>query len=217
MSGTADTVEVTGREAAIAFARDGYVVLPALIGPDLVDFCWSYANTKFASRLMQQAHGLDPAMHRSYADPAFDGLLEFLRPRIEAASGKRLHPTYSYYRMYHRGDVLEPHTDRPACEISVSLHIGSVSGAPWPLNIEGPAGAFAATLGPGDALLYRGMELRHWRDAFEGQQYVQVFLHYVDADGPHAARKFDGRPSLMAHKPAVARKRGALRSNLSAT
>jgi hypothetical protein len=50
---------------------------------------------------------------------------------------------------------------------------------------------------PGDALLYRGIDLFHWRDAYPGEALVQVFLHYVDRDGPHADRKFDGRPTLM--------------------
>jgi hypothetical protein len=55
----------------------------------------------------------------------------------------------------------------------------------------------AAELRPGDALLYRGMELFHWRDAYRGEALVQVFLHYVDRDGPHTEQKFDGRSSLM--------------------
>jgi hypothetical protein len=55
----------------------------------------------------------------------------------------------------------------------------------------------AALLQPGDALLYRGHDCFHWRDAYAGQQLAQVFLHYVDRNGPHAAEKFDGRESLM--------------------
>jgi hypothetical protein len=49
----------------------------------------------------------------------------------------------------------------------------------------------------GDAVLYRGMEVEHWREKYtEGQWQAQVFLHYVDADGPHADQKYDGRTSL---------------------
>jgi hypothetical protein len=59
-----------------------------------------------------------------YGDPAFDGLLEYLRPRVQDQCGLRLLPTYSYFRMYKHGDVLRRHRDRPACEISVTLNIG---------------------------------------------------------------------------------------------
>jgi hypothetical protein len=49
----------------------------------------------------------------------------------------------------------------------------------------------------GDAVLYRGMNIEHWREKYtEGQWQAQVFLHYVDADGPHADQKYDGRTSL---------------------
>jgi hypothetical protein len=42
-----------------------------------------------------------------------------------------------------------------------------VSDQPWPLWIEGPLGRAAVELGPGDALLYRGIECAHWREPFE--------------------------------------------------
>jgi PKHD-type hydroxylase len=54
----------------------------------------------------------------------------------------------------------------------------------------------------GDAVIYRGMDIEHWRKKYtEGQWQAQVFLHYVDADGPHANQKYDGRVSLGLSKP----------------
>ena len=66
-----------------------------------------------------------------------DGLLNTLVPEIEGASGLRLFPTYSYFRVYKKGDTLAKHTDRPACEISVTLCLGFEEGKPWPIWIEG--------------------------------------------------------------------------------
>jgi hypothetical protein len=63
--------------------------------------------------------------------------------------------------------------------------------------VEGNSGAYSALLAPGDALLYRGIDLFHWREAYAGRELVQVFLHYADRYGPHAGRKFDGRKTLM--------------------
>jgi hypothetical protein len=66
--------------------------------------------------------------------------------------------------------------------------------------VQGDGEPRGAELKPGDGLLYRGTELFHWRDAYQGEALVQVFLHYVDRDGPHADQKFDGRSSLMRGK-----------------
>jgi hypothetical protein len=57
--------------------------------------------------------------------------------------------------------------------------------------------------------VYRGCDLPHWREALRGHQWIQLFLHYVDAAGPRAVQKYDGRlligmPELKfepAHQP----------------
>ena len=52
----------------------------------------------------------------------------------------------------------------------------------------------------GDAVVYKGCELYHWREKYiEGQWQAQVFLHYVDANGPHAQEKYDRRNKLAHH------------------
>ena len=52
-------------------------------------------------------------------------------------------------------------------------------------------------LGDGDAVIYRGCDLEHWRDAFEGQDCGQVFLHYNNKAGQFQENNaFDGRPML---------------------
>ena len=32
--------------------------------------------------------------------------------------------------------------------------------------------------------MYKGCEVEHYRKKFEGEEYIQLFLHYVDMDGP---------------------------------
>ena len=79
----------------------------------------------------------------------------------------------------------------------MSVNLGADSDDLWPLQIAGPCGEGAAYLGPGDALLYRGYDCAHWRDPFEGREWTQLFLHYVDREGPHAHLAFDGRDQLF--------------------
>ena len=79
-----------------AFAQDGYLLLPALLNPAVTDFLWSYVQTKLACRLLGFGHGPSAHVLSAYGDPAFDGLLEYLRPRFEEASGLQLSSTFSF-------------------------------------------------------------------------------------------------------------------------
>ena len=143
-----------------------------------------------------------PKSEAIHGHPTFDSLLEQLIPQFEFVSGKRLYPTYAYARLYRRGEKLEIHRDREACEISATLTLG-FEGTPWDIYMgdeaDGSDGV-GITMKAGDAVLYRGCDKYHWRDEFEGEWQAQVFLHYVDADGANANQKFDGRGSLSHNK-----------------
>jgi hypothetical protein len=128
-----------------------------------------------------------------YGDDLTERLLVELQAQVERVSGVRLFPTYSYSRVYQKGAVLARHTDRPACEVSLSLNLSYDAARPWPLWIEGRRTRTAVLLEPGDAVVYRGIDCPHWRDAFEGVECVQVFLHYVAKHGRNAAWRNDRR------------------------
>lgn len=141
-----------------------------------------------------------PLSESIYGDSMLDILLEDVRPTIEKATGLNLIPTYSYARKYVPGDELKPHTDREACEISATLTLG-YEGDLWPIHVstddkvENDIGEILIEVG--SMVVYRGMEINHWREPYtQGKWQCQVFLHYVDADGPHKDLKYDGRESL---------------------
>jgi Rps23 Pro-64 3,4-dihydroxylase Tpa1-like proline 4-hydroxylase len=123
----------------------------------------------------------------------YKGALELLcelTPEIKKISGITVLPTYSYIRVYQAGDDLKKHSDRDSCEISVTLNLGG--DCDWPIYIEKPDGSVASvTMRPGDAMLYLGCKADHWRDPIPGSKCVQVFLHYVDSDGPRSSFYFD--------------------------
>jgi hypothetical protein len=126
-----------------------------------------------------------------HGDPLTDSLLLSKLKLMEEICEKKLHPTYSFWRMYTMFSDLKKHMDRAACEISVTVMIGS-DGTEWPIYIEGEK----ITLLPGEAVIYLGCELEHWREEFKGDWHSQVFLHYVDANGPNANHKYDNRNFL---------------------
>ena len=52
-------------------------------------------------------------------------------------------------------------------------------------------------LGPGDLVVYDGINLEHWREPFEGDICGQVFLHYNTLESSiKYSNKFDNRPHL---------------------
>ena len=137
-----------------------------------------------------------PGMRDRYADPLMESILLHLKPTMEQVTGLSLFPTYSYLRIYEPGAVLARHKDRHACEISASVTLGYDAPEPWPLWLETHQHSRSITLHRGDMLVYKGRELEHWRERFDGNYWIQAFFHYVDANGPLASYKFDGRRGI---------------------
>ncbi len=131
-----------------------------------------------------------------YADVFSESLLLWVQPIIEKVTGVKLLPCYSKIRIYGPGGVLEKHIDRPACEISATLTVDYDSHSTWPIFLEENGREMVADLDFGDMLIFKGSELAHWRETFEGKYWIQVFLHYVDADGGFTELKFDRRDGI---------------------
>jgi hypothetical protein len=137
-----------------------------------------------------------PTSQNIYNWPPFLQILCDQSPEVGRLIGEPVLPTYCYARIYPRGAELTPHTDRPACEISLTVHLGGDK--PWPIWVMEPDGLpEAVILAPGDALLYEGCKVTHWRDPYEGESYAQVFMHYVRSAGTHRAYFFDQRYSSI--------------------
>lgn len=123
-----------------------------------------------------------------YGDPLMESLMLNKRKEIEEHTGYKLLPTYSFYRVYTKYTDLPEHQDRPACEISATIMLGSDK-TPWPISM----GKKEITQEPGDAVFYKGCDIPHARKEFLGDWHSQVFLHYVDANGPYTSYYMDRR------------------------
>ena len=135
----------------------------------------------------------DSQVKRSRAAYDYVSFLELLVEKtnhVTELCGENVLPTYCYARVYNKGADLKVHTDRPACEVSITLNLGS--DVPWPIYIQKPDGeSVPVTLGPGDAVLYLGCVASHWREEFTGDYCNQVFLHYVKSRGQNQPFYFD--------------------------
>ena len=141
--------------------------------------------------------------------PPMKTFLWGLTPAMEQVTGRRLVPTYDYFRIYRRDDLCFVHRDRPACEHSLSLTLAYSDDTAWPLEVggEGLAGpddimtedfgreaSVKLAMEVGDAVAYRGVEHRHGRTMPNPNAWsAHLFLHWVDPAGPHADRAFDGK------------------------
>lgn len=132
-----------------------------------------------------------------YGDAAFDTVLSGMAGSLGRLLGYDLLPTYSFARLYRQGHDLAPHRDRPACEHSLSVHLASSGSALWPLEFEDLTGVSGQVmLDEGEALAYRGIDVTHWRRPCPSDWHLQLFMHFVDANGIHADRALDDRPEL---------------------
>ena len=190
-----------------------YKIIKQAISQELAEFVYAYfLNKRAVAKHLFETRYISPFTeywgiwndeqipdtYSHYADIAMETLLENLKPLMEKESGLKLNETYSYARIYKKGDVLERHKDRYSCEVSTTLNIG---GDEWPIYLE-PSGeegkeGTKIILNQGDMLIYKGCDVEHWREAFEGENCGQVFLHYNDASDEKAEQnKYDGRPCL---------------------
>jgi hypothetical protein len=176
-----------------AFAEHRFLILQSVLTDPLLEVAYQYLIKRALFSRETTDDGQVPGAPSFYADPLMETLLELTQSVAESFSGLELLPTYSYARVYPRGAILNPHADREACEISLSLTLGYDAPEIWPLHISTPHGIQTAQLARGDAVLYRGCECPHWRGEFMGEHHAQVFFHYVDRNGPHAEWKFDKR------------------------
>ena len=177
---------------AAEFAAKGYVVVKDLLSERSVRL----VQDRIWTRELEFDDGQARRWHR-YKDPLGEYVLRSLRPPLEQIVGLSLYETYSYIAVYPPGADLAPHLDRPACEVSTSLAVANQEAgrrpcSPWPLWLRRPSGDTKVLLDPGDALVYKGCEVEHYRLPLPGHRFsASIFLHYVDADGPHAEHKDD--------------------------
>ena len=197
----------------MSFKKNKYQVIKNAISKELADFCYQYfLNKRKVARYLFDEKYISgfteyfgvwndqqiPETYSHYGDIVMETLLQDVKPIMEKESGVKLTETYSYARIYKKGDELKRHKDRYSCEISTTMNLG---GDDWSIFLE-PSGekgkdGIEVKLEAGDMLMYRGCDLEHWREPFNGKDCGQVFLHYNDASGKNAKEnKFDGRPMI---------------------
>lgn len=169
--------------------ENNYLIVPELIQKNRA----KNLSKEFIEYCNEHELGGDPQVPTSQSQCDYISFLELLcelTPTVSSIIEETVLPTYSYARVYKKGSILSPHTDREACEISLTINLDcDIS---WDISLNTPKGERKdITLNPGDALIYFGCTTAHWREEFVGEYCSQVFLHYVRSRGPYSCVYFD--------------------------
>ena len=210
----------------MSFKKNKYQVIRGAISKEVADIAYRYLQisaeadhwmlnngvTHAGNKLIGNFNDTQvPGSYAKYGDRLMETLLVKTIDVMQKKTGLKLVPTYSYTRLYRKGNILKWHKDRPSCEISTTLNLG---GDLWDIYID-PTGSdnvideyknihkpnapkgIKVKLNQGDMLIYSGCELEHWREPFTGDICAQVFLHYNHVNGKFAKTNiFDRRPML---------------------
>ena len=209
------------------FDRNGYLIIKNLCDPQVL----FHPVPEIRGQLNYRSKNLDDFVHikeegqvkgsiARYRHPQYRNVHTKIRLILEKALGRKLYNTYYYDRFYFPGQELTIHADRPACEISVSVHVSSNLEQNWPIWIKTPdvftdsskmeliskGESRSVDLEPGDGMIYKGCERPHWRDPMRvigiiirkikrqldySLYYHQIFFHYVLQDGIRAQYAWD--------------------------
>lgn len=170
----------------LKYSEDGSEVIRGFLEPELVKKYHDIAVNRESYTMEGEAFtGNTKAQYNGFND-----LQEIIQPKVEEITGMAIHRTYNFFRIYMKGSYLPMHNDRHACEISVTVNLG---GDDWKIGIKDFKGLeHEELLKSGDAMIYRGHDLDHWRPGiFQGERLVQGFFHFIRANGAYQWAKDD--------------------------
>jgi hypothetical protein len=181
------------------YNKHGFLILRNFVPSFFAMYLREYFDTLKKNNKLEGGDSQVSLSQCVYGDPAFDTFMLLSTPMVSGAIGIELLPTYTYARIYYNDASLLPHTDREECEHSVSLFLGGEFEKTWPMwmmNKEIHKQPQMIALDPGDAVVYQGTKVHHWRDHFEGTSHHQLFMHYVEKNGKFKDKLYDTRPYI---------------------
>ena len=174
------------------FQKQGYVVVKNFISKEMGKHLFEYLKLCVEMNNPKDDPQVPGSHVIGHGDLVFDSLMKTMKYKMEYCTGLDLYPTYSYTRFYKPGNELKIHRDRPSCEISLTVKLSDTGWYNWPIwMVDTPY-----DLNDGDGVIYRGCDLDHWREpcgGYEDYRMGQVFMHYVNKNGPYTEWKYDKR------------------------
>jgi hypothetical protein len=182
------------------FSDNGYQVIKNFLEPDFVQFIQDYFSMKINCGDVSLEDPQAKGSYTWYSDYLIETILQNSCEILGTTIGIKLLPTYTFTRLYSKGDTLKKHLDRPSCEISATLSLGystdsDINPIYFSKTID-ETNSVKILLEPGDLCIYKGCELYHWRPPVQNSWSLQSFLHFVDGEGVNKHLVYDGRDYL---------------------
>ena len=181
----------------------------------ILNLVYSYSILKYSNQKQFKIDAQTNSLISEHGDYLMETLMDMSTSVVEQNVGKKLWPTYSFFRIYDKGSDLKIHTDRESCEYTVALCLGADP-------IDQPYEIFVGEedetsdykyynkeeeykrylidhkfpMIPNNAVVFKGMDKIHWREICTHDYFITVFLHYVDKEGDFKDYKFDSRSSI---------------------
>jgi len=181
---------------ASEFATKGWYYIPNIITKsEAIEI--KYKNLQGAVKDLGSLNGhFDPERGRvltCYAPPSCAYVMKRIQPILEDLLSEELIPTYWFSTTYHNKGWMNCHTDRPSCEVSVTMNI--CGDAKWPIKLKDlQNNKQAVVTPPGDGVAYLGTIVEHWRSpmrSHDSDRFMQLFLHFVRKNGKHTEWAYD--------------------------
>lgn len=191
------------------------IFIKEFLPQQILNLSYSYSIIKFSNKIIETSDAQTSSLIWEHGDYLMETLMDMSTPVVEQNVGKKLWPTYSYFRIYDKGSDLRIHTDRESCEYTVALCLGaSPVDQPYEIFVgeedetsdykyysdDGEYKRYRIDhkfpMLPNNALIFKGMDKIHWREICHHDHFITAFLHYVDQDGPYKDFKFDKRQML---------------------
>lgn len=198
------------------YKKDGYATIRGMIPPEVAANLFRQLQMDLSAdgksfQTFAKQNNLSRHQTSDISGHFYRPLTTFLwglTPIMEELTGADLLPSYDYFRIYQKDDICRVHSDRPSCEHSVSMTLAYSDGVTWPLEVGsirvseedpytetfGDEPFSAVEMQPGDAVLYRGMNLRHGRTMPNPNRWsAHLFLFWVERGGEFEQHAFDAK------------------------
>jgi len=167
------------------FQNDGFAQVHGLIHPFLIGSLRRYYRHLLRSGGMTLGDSGCPRRYVAYNESVAQFFHKQIAPVVSSIAGVEVRPSFVYVGSYLEGSDLPEHTDRAQCEYAITLLIDytpePVDQSPWPFYIKTSKGTIRIWQGIGDATIYRGTQLSHYRKQLAaGATSTSIFFYYVD-------------------------------------
>ena len=178
---------VNFKTAADKFEAEGYTCLHELIHPFHLGSLRRYYRHLVRTGGMSLGDNSSPLRYVAYNESVAQFFHLQLTTLVSEVAGTQVKPSFVYVVAYQGNADLPVHTDRQQCEYAVSLLVDYTpepfDQSSWPLYFETAKGTCCVWQALGDAVLYRGRSLPHFRKQLSATSTsTSILFYYVNHD-----------------------------------